>query len=188
MSTDSSLNTFSAVSKSTQEPTTPDYVSPSNFSHDPSSLSSELGTTLISKQSVLQSIRKDDFFLYQPSNHPSNHHHHHHHHSTSKELVDTTQNSSTNLRKRKHAGPGWVLRLDSKSLATPSSVGSPFSTTTGAGLSNLPFNISWPLKRAVDIPGDLSLGGLMMVHERDERWTCGKIMPQGGIQVSLISF
>lgn len=30
--------------------------------------------------------------------------------------------------------------------------------------------------------GDLVLGGLMMVHEREDSFTCGPIMPQGGIQ------
>lgn len=30
--------------------------------------------------------------------------------------------------------------------------------------------------------GDINLGGLMMVHERQDDITCGPIMPQGGIQ------
>ncbi|EZA58081.1 Metabotropic glutamate receptor [Ooceraea biroi] len=30
--------------------------------------------------------------------------------------------------------------------------------------------------------GDLVLGGLMMVHEREDTVTCGPVMPQGGIQ------
>lgn len=30
--------------------------------------------------------------------------------------------------------------------------------------------------------GDLILGGLMMVHEREDTITCGPVMPQGGIQ------
>ncbi|KAG8250621.1 hypothetical protein J6590_097862 [Homalodisca vitripennis] len=40
----------------------------------------------------------------------------------------------------------------------------------------------WPVKLAAEIPGDLILGGLMMVHEREDSVTCGPIMPQGGIQ------
>lgn len=44
--------------------------------------------------------------------------------------------------------------------------------------------INWPVKKAVDLAGDISLGGLMMIHERDENYICGQIMPQGGIQVS----
>ncbi|KAL3227993.1 hypothetical protein MRX96_003924 [Rhipicephalus microplus] len=40
----------------------------------------------------------------------------------------------------------------------------------------------WPVKRAVVVEGDVMLGGLMMVHEREDRLTCGPIMPQGGIQ------
>ena len=30
--------------------------------------------------------------------------------------------------------------------------------------------------------GSVVLGGLMMVHEREDNRTCGPIMPQGGIQ------
>ncbi|KAK3915423.1 Metabotropic glutamate receptor 2 [Frankliniella fusca] len=40
----------------------------------------------------------------------------------------------------------------------------------------------WPMKLASVVEGDLVLGGLMMVHERHDRITCGPIMPQGGIQ------
>jgi len=43
-------------------------------------------------------------------------------------------------------------------------------------------NISWPVKRIAQLPGDIILGGLMMVHEREDSMTCGQIMPQGGIQ------
>lgn len=46
--------------------------------------------------------------------------------------------------------------------------------------------INWPVKKIVDLAGDISLGGLMMIHERDENYTCGAIMPQGGIQVSVV--
>jgi hypothetical protein len=42
--------------------------------------------------------------------------------------------------------------------------------------------LSWPVKLAAEVSGDLILGGLMMVHEREDTNTCGPIMPQGGIQ------
>lgn len=45
------------------------------------------------------------------------------------------------------------------------------------------YNFTWPVKRAADVEGDILLGGLMMVHERQDDITCGPIMPQGGIQV-----
>jgi len=35
---------------------------------------------------------------------------------------------------------------------------------------------------AAVVEGDLVLGGLMMVHEREDTNTCGPIMPQGGVQ------
>uniref|UniRef100_A0A6P7FKC2 Uncharacterized protein LOC114331274 n=1 Tax=Diabrotica virgifera virgifera TaxID=50390 RepID=A0A6P7FKC2_DIAVI len=40
----------------------------------------------------------------------------------------------------------------------------------------------WPVKREAVVEGDLVIGGLMMVHEREDSITCGPIMPQGGIQ------
>ncbi|CAH0390774.1 unnamed protein product [Bemisia tabaci] len=42
--------------------------------------------------------------------------------------------------------------------------------------------LQWPVKKEADVGGDLILGGLMMVHEREDSRTCGPIMPQGGIQ------
>ena len=48
-----------------------------------------------------------------------------------------------------------------------------------------PFNFTWPTKKAADVEGELTLGGLMMVHERQDDITCGPIMPQGGIQVCI---
>lgn len=42
--------------------------------------------------------------------------------------------------------------------------------------------VPWPVKREAVLEGDIVLGGLMMVHEREDSVTCGPIMPQGGIQ------
>lgn len=60
-----------------------------------------------------------------------------------------------------------------------------------ASISRPAFNFTWPTKKASDVEGELILGGLMMIHERQENFTCGPVMPQGGIQVqfrSRISF
>lgn len=48
----------------------------------------------------------------------------------------------------------------------------------------LSFNeeIHWPVKKEAVVEGDIILGGLMMVHEREDSVTCGPVMPQGGIQ------
>lgn len=51
---------------------------------------------------------------------------------------------------------------------------------TASGPTRL--NFTWPVKRAAVIEGQVVLGGLMMVHEREDSLTCGRIMPQGGIQ------
>ena len=40
----------------------------------------------------------------------------------------------------------------------------------------------WPVKVSAEVAGDVILGGLMMVHEREDNTICGPIMPQGGIQ------
>lgn len=45
-----------------------------------------------------------------------------------------------------------------------------------------PSDIPWPVKKEAVVEGDLVLGGLMMVHEREDSVTCGPIMPQGGVQ------
>jgi len=42
--------------------------------------------------------------------------------------------------------------------------------------------LHWPIKKEAIVEGQVILGGLMMVHEREEKTTCGPIMPQGGIQ------
>lgn len=41
---------------------------------------------------------------------------------------------------------------------------------------------TWPVKHSAVMEGDVILGGLMMVHSREDSITCGPIMPQGGIQ------
>lgn len=48
--------------------------------------------------------------------------------------------------------------------------------------SAAPIQVTWPVKKEAVVEGDLLLGGLMMVHEREDSVTCGPIMPQGGIQ------
>ena len=44
----------------------------------------------------------------------------------------------------------------------------------------------WPVKRVADIPGDILLGGLHMIHERQDQSICGPIMPQGGLQAAEV--
>ncbi|KAH9376501.1 hypothetical protein HPB48_006586 [Haemaphysalis longicornis] len=57
-------------------------------------------------------------------------------------------------------------------------VGGP-PASAASGVPGVP---DWPVKRAAAVEGDVVLGGLMMVHEREDNLTCGPIMPQGGIQ------
>ncbi|XP_076306569.1 metabotropic glutamate receptor 2-like [Tachypleus tridentatus] len=52
----------------------------------------------------------------------------------------------------------------------------------GLNKRNSSLNYTWPVKRVAVVEGDIILGGLMMVHEREDTQICGPIMPQGGIQ------
>lgn len=77
-----------------------------------------------------------------------------------------TQKPKFHLRHHK-----YVKRSGSRELRWASRVSS---------IHNL--NFTWPVKKISEIPGDIILGGLMMVHEREDSLICGQIMPQGGIQ------
>jgi hypothetical protein len=43
----------------------------------------------------------------------------------------------------------------------------------------------WPVKRVAEIPGDVVIGGLHMIHEREDAIICGPVMPQGGLQARM---
>jgi hypothetical protein len=45
----------------------------------------------------------------------------------------------------------------------------------------------WPAKRVAEIYGDIVIGGLHMIHEREDAIICGPVMPQGGLQASMKS-
>lgn len=60
-------------------------------------------------------------------------------------------------------------------------VESDFSSNMANLLANLS-DTTWPVKHSAIVEGDVILGGLMMVHSREDTITCGPIMPQGGIQ------
>uniref|UniRef100_A0A1A9VV26 Receptor ligand binding region domain-containing protein n=1 Tax=Glossina austeni TaxID=7395 RepID=A0A1A9VV26_GLOAU len=74
-------------------------------------------------------------------------------------LAETTKPSIANL-------------LTTTSTAITASI---IATTTAA-------TSLWPVKHAAVVEGEVILGGLMMVHSREDTITCGPIMPQGGIQ------
>ncbi|EDW00819.1 GH20807 [Drosophila grimshawi] len=66
-----------------------------------------------------------------------------------------------------------MAQFDGNALVSPSSSSSSSAAATSSG---------WPVKHAAVLEGDVILGGLMMVHSREDSITCGQIMPQGGIQ------
>ncbi|CAK9299002.1 unnamed protein product [Gordionus sp. m RMFG-2023] len=49
-------------------------------------------------------------------------------------------------------------------------------------MANAYLNFTWPNKKVSQADGDIMLGGLMMIHEREEQLVCGLVMPQGGVQ------
>lgn len=55
-------------------------------------------------------------------------------------------------------------------------------TSASGGGNGGDSTIHWPVKKEAIMEGNLILGGLMMVHSREDTITCGPIMPQGGIQ------
>lgn len=56
------------------------------------------------------------------------------------------------------------------------------NATLNASVPRVLTEMPWPVKKEAVVEGDLVLGGLMMVHEREDSITCGPVMPQGGIQ------
>lgn len=74
---------------------------------------------------------------------------------------------------------------DSGSELTLQATDASHSGVGGALAQMAPSKSPWPVRRVSEVPGDLVLGGLMMVHERSDTETCGPVMPQGGIQVPL---
>ena len=47
-------------------------------------------------------------------------------------------------------------------------------------------NLTWPVKRTAIISGEIVIGGLHMVHERENQRICGPVMPQGGLQAAEV--
>lgn len=89
-----------------------------------------------------------------------------------------SQNDSSTVSKRLHVHQGAVNTIEKRHMST---MKDGFTFIRNRRLSNN-FNITWPIKHVAEIEGDIILGGLMMVHEREDRRICGPIMPQGGIQ------
>lgn len=129
------------------------------------------------------------------------HHHHHRYHLRGHHLHlhphQVNGEDSTN-KSVKHLSFGDSSHRDEK--VTPGNVTKPELLTSGFPVSDeFRFNnirslidvtsglagseaVLWPVKKEAVLEGDIILGGLMMVHEREDSVTCGPIMPQGGIQ------
>ena len=110
----------------------------------------------------------------------------------SRHLRHYHQNSSSRLHRR-HLRFKWSLenpqnhhriRHTGDSILTQDALNLPVVSTSFApnGLKFKDKHIFWPIKREAVVEGDLVLGGLMMVHEREDTYNCGPIMPQGGVQ------
>lgn len=83
--------------------------------------------------------------------------------------------------------PQKPLRSASGPVGDLVNVGSELNGRVGVAVVNgsvarVEVGEDWPVKHAAIVEGDVVLGGLMMVHEREDSVTCGPIMPQGGVQ------
>ncbi|XP_066145310.1 metabotropic glutamate receptor 2 isoform X2 [Euwallacea fornicatus] len=82
--------------------------------------------------------------------------------------------------------PETTIGLESSLQTSTVTVISDFATLNDSSrnetIDKIGQEIPWPVKKEAVIEGDIILGGLMMVHEREDSNTCGQVMPQGGIQ------
>lgn len=75
------------------------------------------------------------------------------------------------------------LNDDTKEILKKVINGSTSTSNMNNALDLIPKNLTtWPTKHVANVEGDIILGGLMMVHEREDTIICGPIMAQGGIQ------
>uniref|UniRef100_A0A1A9VV31 G-protein coupled receptors family 3 profile domain-containing protein n=1 Tax=Glossina austeni TaxID=7395 RepID=A0A1A9VV31_GLOAU len=124
--------------------------------------------------------------LSKPHNH--NHHQHHQHHSA---LMKTAKNNYFTLTSRSGRHRGRASHTHSnksnkifRSLPDNSEHNFEEQHFNQKHLvsSTIVGQRHWPVKREAVVEGDVILGGLMMVHSREDTIMCGPIMPQGGIQ------
>ena len=80
------------------------------------------------------------------------------------------------LRFRHRRSSFWANKNET---TPPLALGLEGAPPSGSGLT-------WPVKRVAEIPGDIVIGGLHMVHERESKSICGPVMPQGGLQAAEV--
>ncbi|XP_074032808.1 uncharacterized protein [Leptinotarsa decemlineata] len=76
----------------------------------------------------------------------------------------------------------WTRSLTAIRTTEGTTEGPNFATDKSANGTRVLQSYPWPVKKEAVVEGDLIIGGLMMVHEREDTITCGPIMPQGGVQ------
>lgn len=157
-------------------------------------------------------VKEDDFFFEQGRHHSQHSHHHKHHTKSAHfpptfalhNLANLTHNELHGAAARSGRHRARVVinnnsqlaqqHLAADLLASPTSYSSkvfrslPDSENDSYHhhmqrlLHLQPAQRYWPVKHEAIVEGDVILGGLMMVHSREDTITCGPIMPQGGIQ------
>ncbi|KAL9922020.1 mangetout isoform 1-T2 [Glossina fuscipes fuscipes] len=130
----------------------------------------------------------DNFNSLSKSLNHNRHHHHHQHHPT---LIKTTKNNYFALTSRSGRHRGRVSHTQSNKSnkifrSLPDNSEHDFEeqhfNQKHLVSSTIVGQRHWPVKREAVVEGDVILGGLMMVHSREDTIMCGPIMPQGGIQ------
>ena len=84
--------------------------------------------------------------------------------------------SAKNVRHRRREREATIMRSSKKKKRLRRSW--PHKSTS----KKHKLNFQWPRKKVVETVGDVVIGGLMMVHERQDDLVCGPVMPQGGVQ------
>lgn len=105
--------------------------------------------------------------------------------TTSKNVFEVSSTELINLQQRYGAYGNDPIDSQSGNINSDRSRGVFGSITTENVIDSSTSDVlsdQWPVKHSAVVEGDLVLGGLMMVHEREDRITCGRVMPQGGIQ------
>ncbi|XP_012059140.1 PREDICTED: uncharacterized protein LOC105622332, partial [Atta cephalotes] len=104
--------------------------------------------------------------------------------TTNKNLFDVSSTELINLQEEHGNESVWTIDPFHQRNSNPSQGVSENITTENIVDSSAGdvHSDQWPVKHSAVVEGDLVLGGLMMVHEREDTITCGRVMPQGGVQ------
>lgn len=98
------------------------------------------------------------------------------HHGTKMQFID---NDATLSRHDSIVGFDTFHMNHEQNRLTSKLYASAHETSDANSSTSIDHHFHWPIKKEAIMEGDLILGGLMMVHSREDLMMCGPIMPQG---------